>query len=210
MPIRYSQPIRRAAALAAIRISDYVKADNANSDSDESVTTTATSNSRFTQTVDGLTRARKNGYDDTLYVMKYLLSESDSTKKSEEKVQLAEKMFGILIKNPNILIYEPKFRLAVVNKMKEFDELIKTRVDNFHKAEYDKAIKMMKLSMMSHVRNTNMLDKIYTHLNAVSDILNDYKGWAKNTTLRLSFDTLTTILETIKKHPNYVVDHIQC
>lgn len=208
MPSHYTRPIRHAAALATIRISDYMKAENANSDSDDS--SVASSNIRFVNTVDGLTRARNHGYDDTLFVMKYLIDESDSTKKSEDKVRFAEKMFGILIKNPNILIYEPKFRASVVNKMKEFDELIKTRVDNFHKAEYDKAIKMMKLSMMSHVKNTDMLYKIYNHLNAVSNILNEYKGWAKNSTLKLSFDTLTAILESIKKHPNYVADPIQC
>ena len=200
MPNHYIRPVRRAAQLAAIRINEIANATN--SDSDESIqpipTPVALNDS-------GIIRARINGYDDTVFVVRYLLGQSDAAKCSEDRLQIAENMFDVLNKNPNILIYEPKFRTAVINKMNEFNDTITKRADGFDKAEYKKAINIMKLSMRGHITNTKMRAKIYDHLNSITNELSDYNNWLKSSTLKTNFYTLNKTLQSIKTHPNYVV-----
>ena len=155
----YGRPIRRAARLAAIRISEYARAVNdiTSSDSDDS-------KSPIPNPDNGLERARLGGYDNTIYIVKYLLEECENSKNPEDRIEIASKMFDILNKNPKILIYEPKFRNAVIDKLNEANELIKRRKDAFNKTEYAKAIDMMKLSMRVNISNSKMRNKIYEHL----------------------------------------------
>lgn len=195
MPSHYIRPVRRAAQLAAIRISECAKNDNTSSDSDESISSVDA----------GLERARTGGYDSTIYVVKYLLEECNNSTNPEERIDIASKMFDILNKNPKILIYEPKFRGAVMDKINEVDNLIKNRKDTFSKAEYYKAIEMMKLSMRVHINNTTMRNKIYEHLSGINNILNDYASWVNNSTLKKNVLTLNDTLKTIKTHPDYVL-----
>jgi hypothetical protein len=198
MPSHYVRPVRLAAQIAAQRINQISKVDNANSDSDEG------SSTLNIQIPDTVLRARARGYDDTVILVKYLLDQSENSQNSEDRVDIANRTFELLIKNPKILIYEPKFRDAVVTKMKEFDAILNKREDGFKNAQYGKAIDMMKLSMMAHITNSKMRNRIYEHLNDITKILNEYNKWSKNSTLRKTFDTLTNTLEIIKTHPNYM------
>lgn len=200
MSSQYIRPVRRAAQLAAIRISEIAKADN--SDSDESITP---SHSPVVQTDNGLIRARVNGYDNTIFVVRYLLNESDAATCSEDRLQIAEKVFEILNKNPSILIYEPKFRATVIKKMDELNDTITKRTDGFIKAEYNKAIHIMKLSMKLHITHSKIRTKIYDHLDSINTELSDYNHWLKSSTLKTNFHTLTKTLQSIKSHPHYVV-----
>lgn len=193
------RPIRRAAQLAAIRINDYVKADNANSDSDESV-------SPNTKIQDGITRARQNGYDDTIFVTRFILNQIENSKFEDEKISLAEKMFEILIKNPNILIFEPKFRNAILFKIKEVETHLESRISKFKATKYQDAIKLMKLSMRTHVRNSCMRNSIYKHFDDINSVLNEYEDWAFAPTLKKQILELNTTLNNIKTHPFYVPD----
>jgi hypothetical protein len=193
------RPIRRAAQLAAVRINEFINAENANSDSDESISPRSNNDN-------GITRARHHGYDDTIFVTRYILDQIENCKYEDEKVQLAEKMFEILNKNPNILIYEPKFRNAVLSKIQEVENHLNNRVTKYQAAKYQDAIKLMKLSMRAHVRNSTMRDNIYKHLDNVSSILKEYEGWAVGTALKAQVLELNNTLKTIKTHPSYVSD----
>lgn len=196
-----STTIRRAAQLAATRINEFVTADNANSYSDESVSTPPKVN-------DGIARARQHGYDDTIFVTRYLIKQIEKSPYENEKIELAEKMFEILNKNPNILIYEPKFRNAVLTKIQEVENHLINRVTKYQATKYHDAINLMRLSMRTHVRNSFMRGKIYKHLDDITSILKEYEGWAAGTTLKAQVLELNKTLKIIKNHPSYVCDII--
>ena len=196
----YIRPVRRAAQLAAIRISECAKNDISLSDSDSSVSSVHS----VTSIDNGLERARSEGYDNTIYIVKYLLEECNNSTNPEDRIEIAAKMFDILNKNPKILIYEPKFRLAVIDKINEVNALIKKRKDAFNKAEYTKAIDIMKLSMRVHISNSKIRNKIYEHLGSINNTLSDYAVWMNNDTLNKSINTLNNTLKLIETHPEYV------
>jgi hypothetical protein len=201
----YGRPIRRAAQLAAIRISEYAHAANeiTPSDSDESE-----SSDHSVPSIDkGLERARSGGYDSTIYIVKYLLEECENSKNPEDRIEIASKMFDILNKNPKILIYEPKFRNAVIDKLNEAHELIKRRKDTFNKTEYAKAIDMMKLSMRVNISNSKMRNNIYAHLGAINTILSDYAIWMNSDTLKNNINSLSNTLKLTETHPDYINAH---
>jgi hypothetical protein len=189
------RPARRAAQLAAIRINEIAKSDAYSTDSDSTPSTPFQ---------DGLTRARNNGYDDTIFVARYLLDQCDKALFEDERSNIVTKMFEILNDKPTILVYEPKFRSIVESKMNEFNQHLITRSKKYNNAEYHKAIKMMKLSMRFNVRNSDMRRKIYQHLDEIDNTLNSYEGWAAGTALKNQINTLNNTLNSIKKHPSYV------
>jgi hypothetical protein len=193
----YGRPIRSAARIASIRISECIKNEINSSDSDDA-------KSPITSIDKGLERARSEGYDSTIYIVKYLLEECENSKNPEDRIEIASKMFDILNKNPKILIYEPKFRNAVIDKLNEAEELIKRRKDAFNKAEYAKAIDMMKLSMRVHISNSKMRNKIYAHLGAINTILSDYAVWINSDTLKNNINNLKNTLKITETHPNYI------
>ena len=125
------RPVRRAAILAAIRINDFVKADAANSDSDSSATNTPNP-----QNENSIDRARKNGYDDTLYICSYLLGQINNAEYEDQRTEIAEKMFKILNKNPNILIYEPRIRNSVLNKIDYLTNHINNQTQEYNNKKY--------------------------------------------------------------------------
>ena len=198
----YGRPVRRAAQLAAIRISEYARTANdiTSYDSDNS-------KSPIPNPDKGLERARSGGYDSTIYIVKYLLEECENSKNPEDRIEIASKMFDILNKNPKILIYEPKFRNAVIDKINEADELIKRRKDTFNKAEYAKAIDMMKLSMRVHISNSKMRNMIYAHLGAINTILSDYTVWMNSDTIKNNINNLKNTLKLSETHPDYINVH---
>lgn len=186
------RPVRIAAQLAAIRINEFCKFDNANSDSDDSTITT---------TDIGITRARENGYDNALYVVRYLIDEFDAAKFEDERTDIATKMFKFLNANPGILIHESNFREAVIKKIADIESLIDTKHTLYESAEYSKAIKMMKASMFMNVRNSKMRTDIYKHLNEISNILNDYSSWSHRTQLRTEMNKLSKNIQKITSNP---------
>jgi hypothetical protein len=192
------RPIRRAAQLAAIRINEFVQADNANSDSDDSPKIVPN---------DGLTRARQNGYDDTIFITRYLLKQCEDAKYEDERTKIAEQLFEVINANPNILIFEPKFRTMVQEKAKEFEEHLTSRADTYTKTQYQKALKMMMVSMRKNVRNSTMRDRIYKHISEISKILNEYDTWVVGKSLKTQIAQLNTTLNNIKNHPSYVMDN---
>jgi hypothetical protein len=193
----YGRPVRSAARLAAIRISEYARAAN-------DITSSDSDDSKSPNPDKGLERARSGGYDSTIYIVKYLLEECENSKNPEDRIEIASKMFDIINKNPKILIYEPKFRNAVINKLNEAEELIKRRKDTFNKTEYAKAIDMMKLSMRVNISNSKMRNNIYSHLCAINTILSDYTVWMNNDTLKNNINNLKNTLKLSETHPNYI------
>lgn len=189
------RPMRRAAQMAAIRINEFVKADNASSDSDDSPKIVSN---------DGLTRARQNGYDDTIFITRYLLNQCENAKYEDERTKIAEQLFEVINTNPNILIFEPKFRTIVQEKAKEFEEHLTSRVDTYKKTDYQKALKMLMVSMRRNVRNSAIRDKIYKHISEISKILNDYDSWVIGSSLQNQIAQLNNTLQTIKRHPSYI------
>ena len=200
MPTRYIRSTRLAAQRAAIRISDYIKSDATVSDSDD---VKAPIHS-VDPVDDSLALARSKGYDSTIHIVKYLIDECNSSKSHEERLDLATKIFETINRNPNILIYEPKFRKVVLNKMNEADELIRLRKEAFNKASYDNTLKMMKMSMYTHVTNSVMRRKIYENIGTIYNTLNEYTLWMNNSTLKKNIDSLSVTLESIKSDPEYV------
>ncbi len=182
------RPVRRAAQLAAIRINEICKFDNSNSDSDD---TTIASNDI------GIDRARDLGYDNAVYVIRYLLNEFDVAQFEDERTELATKMFKFLNENPAILIHEPNFRDSVIQKIDDISHLIATKDSLYKKAEYHKAINMMKASMLLHIRNSKMRTDIYKHLNEISSILDKYTVWSQRTQLLNEMNILSQNIKSL-------------
>jgi hypothetical protein len=181
------RPVRRAAQLAATRINEICKTDNSNT-------------TPINTTDIGITRARENGYDNAVYVIRYLLDEFDSAKYEDQRSEIALKMFKYLNANPSILIYEPQFCESVLAKIDDINTVITTKEEMFKKADYSKAIKMMKMSMLINVRNSQMRTDIYKHLNEISSILDSYSNWSHRTELRSEMNTLINNYQTITQN----------
>jgi hypothetical protein len=182
------RPVRRAAQLAAVRINEMCKFDNSNSDSDDSTVTTNDI---------GINRAQDLGYDNAVYVVRYLLNEFDTTRFEEERTEIATKIFKFLNTNPAILIHEPNFRDSVIQKINDIKKMIAVKDSLYKKAEYSKAIKMMKTSMLTNVRNSKMRTDIYKHLNEISSILNSYTVWSQRTHLLNEMNTLSQNIKNL-------------
>lgn len=181
------RPVRQAAQLAAIRINEFM---TTNSDTDNNA----------------LKRARQHGYDSTIYITRYLLDQCDKALTSDERMSIAQKMFENLNKNPTILVYEPKFRKAVLNKINEFDNYIKEGNTKYNKINYKNTLKMLKLSMRLNIRDSSKRDIIYRHFDQINKLLTSYEDLSTNTPLNHQMTKLMTTLDSIKRHPCYVED----
>lgn len=179
------RPVRRAAQVAATRITEFCQNDNANSDSNESVVYTA------------IYPAPKNGYDNAIYIIRYLLDELENAEFEDERTEIAIKMFKFINSNPNILKFEPRFRDVVLKKINEINENIVKKNEMYNKAEYNKTIKMMKFSMLMNIRNNKMRTDIYKHLNEISSILNKYSNWSERNQLKSEMNKVSLTLQNI-------------
>lgn len=179
------RPVRRAAQLAAIRISEFCQNDNANSDSDKSAIHTPNYS------------ASENKYDNAIYVIRYLLDELENTEFEDERTEIAIKMFKFINYNPNILKFEPRFRDIVLKKINEINENILKKNEMYNKAEYNKAIKMLKFSMLMNIRNNKMRMDIYKHLNEISLILNKYSTWSERKQLKSEMNKVSCTVQNI-------------
>lgn len=191
----FQRPTRQAAQVAALRISKWAQHDNASTDSE----------SDTPQHEDGLTRARRYGYDETVFLTRYLINQCDKADYEDQRAEIAEKLFDILNNNPSILIYEPKFRTVVQAKIKEFEQYVDKRNEAFKKAQYHEAIDMMKLSMRVNIRNSKTRESINKHLSEIGILLNGYSHWARGHAFKLQLKKMNNILESIKEHPDYVL-----
>lgn len=180
-------PIHAVAQITTIPNNESCISENYDSDNNKIITRDI-----------GITRAREMGYDNALFVMRYLLDEFDNTKLEDDRTEIATKMFKFLNANPSILLYEPTLRDVVMKKIKNINQLILTKDEKYNKAEYSKAIKMMKLSMLINVNNTKMRTDIYNHLNEISYILNDYSNWSHHNILKNEMAILSEKLQIIK------------
>ena len=194
MSSHFIRPVRRAAQLAAVRITQCANADNAASDSDESKTTVDTS----------IMRARRHGYDNTVHIVQYLLTELDRAQYEDERAEIATKMFQVINKNPNILIYEPKFRNIIVDKMQELDKHIDARIQKFQKSKYEEALQVLKFSISVNIRNSKTRQTIAKKIEEIDNALKEYETWAPGTLMKNEFSILRDTLRTIKNHPDYI------
>ena len=192
------RPIRRAAQLAAVRINQIAQNDVTSTDSDKNLVS-------VNHSIDeGMLRAAKYGYDSTIHIIRFLISEMDNSKFEDQRCKIAEKIFDTLDKNPNILIYEPNFRNAVINKLKEVQDLINKRSTTYDIEKQQRIIRLMSISVRANIRNSEMRQKIYKHLIKINSILNDYKDWTYGKTLTIKINNLNNTLQTIKNNPNYI------
>lgn len=187
------RPVRQAAQVAAIRINEFM---TANSDTDNKSDN------------NGLVRARRHGYDSTIYVTRYLLDQCNNALSTDEKISVAQKLFENLNNNPTILVYEPKFRNAIVSKIKEFEEYLKDGGNKYNKIKYQDTIKILKLSMRLNICDSSKREMIYKHFDEVNSLLSSYESWMKNTPLNDQMNKLNSTLDAIKRHPCYVDDSI--
>jgi hypothetical protein len=200
--IRHS--MRPEALKAKSRITEYCKIDLTNSDSDESTTIDAPIVTAPITTP--LSLQITASYKYTANVIRYLVNECSNATSEDQRSQIVEKMFEHLNKNPTILIYEPKFRRSVINKLKEFEDHISTRIDNYKNVKYHKIINNMKVSIHQNIRNSAIRLDVNKHLNAINGILTEYEEWSKGTPLINQINELYHTLEKIKKDPSYVDD----
>ena len=201
--IRYS--MRPEALKAKSRISDYCKIDMTNSDSDESTTSPSPSHTIPSPPSEhSVFHSEVKNYKYTTHVIRYLIDECNKADFEDQRRQIVEKMFNHLNKNPSILIYEPKFRNSVINKMKEFENHDNKRIDNYNKLKYNKIMSLVRNTMHENVRNSVMRLEIYNHFDAINTILAKYEIWSKSTSLMKQIGELYNTLETIKKDPFYI------
>ena len=202
--IRHS--MRPEALKAKSRITEYCKIDMTNSDSDESTTSPIPLTTPIPPTtpIAPISDQIIASYKYTANVIRYLVNECSNAPFEDQRRQIVEKMFEHLNKNPTILIYEPKFRKSVINKMKEVENHINTRNTNYNTARYDKILSTIRASMHENMRNSIMRLEIYKHIDAINSIFAEYEVWSKSKSLMKQIKDLYNTLETIKKDPSYV------
>lgn len=207
MSISIRHSMRPEALKAKSRITEYCKIDMTNSDSDESTTTDdITSVPAPTPAPTPLSDQNTPNYKYTSNVIRYLVNECNNATFEDQRSQIVQKMFEHLNKNPTILIYEPKFRRSVIKKLKEFEDYINTRVDDYNNAKHHTIINNMKISIHQTMRNKTMLSEINKYLNAINVVFTEYEGWYKDRPLMNQIKLLYHTLERIKKDPSYVND----
>jgi len=207
MSISIRRSMRPEALRAKSRITEYCKIDMTNSDSDESTTTddiTSVPAAPITSTP--LSDQDTANYKYTSNVIRYLINECNNATFEDQRSQIVQKMFEHLNKNPTILIYEPKFRRSVVNKLKEFEDYINTRVDEYNNAKHHTIVNNMKISIHRTMRNKAMLSEVNKYLNAINVVFTEYEEWHKGRPLMNQIKLLYHTLERIKKEPAYVDD----
>lgn len=161
-------------------------------------------NATTNQYKDTLLKARDNGYDDTIFIAQYLLNQCNNSKYEDDKNKIAEQLFELINKNPNILIFEPKFRNILQEKANEFEHHLTSRTNTYKKVQYHEVLKTLMLSMRKNIRNSIMRDKIYKNITDIGKILTDYEEWVIGTPLKTQITIFTNTLQNIKTHPQYI------
>jgi hypothetical protein len=206
--IRHS--MRPEALKAKSRITEYCKIDMTNSDSDESTTSSPSDPSPSDPSPsdpspsDDIQYPLEAKYKYTAHVIRYLIDECNKAQFEDQRIQIVEKMFHHLIDNPSILIYEPKFRISVINKMKEIETHIHNRNKLYYSAKYNSILLAIRNSIRLNMRNSVMREKLYKHFNGINSTLAEYEEWSAAESLLKKTSELYNILESIKKSAYYV------
>ena len=206
MSISIRHSMRPEALKAKSRITEYCKIDMTNSDSDESTTSTPSAplSSIPPSPSDDIQYPLESKYRYTSHVIRYLVDECNKAQFEDQRIQIVEKIFDHLINNPTILIYEPKFRISVINKMKEIETHIHSRNKLYYSAKYNSILLAIRNSMRLNVRNSVMREKLYKHFDGINSILAEYEEWSAGESLLKKTSELYNILESIKKSAYYV------
>ena len=202
--IRHS--MRPEALRAKSRITEYCKIDMTNSDSDESTTSSSPPSfpSASIPPSDDIHYPLESKYRYTSHIIRYLVDECNKAQFEDQRIQIVEKMFDHLINNHTILIYEPKFRISVINKMKEIETHIHSRNKLYYSAKYNSILLAIRNSMRLNVRNSVMREKLYKHFDGINAILAEYEEWSAGESLLKKTGELYNILESIKNSAYYV------
>ena len=203
--IRHS--MRPEALKAKSRITEYCKIDMTNSDSDESTTSSPPPSASPLSSIppsDDIQYPLESKYRYTSHIIRYLVDECNKAQFEDQRIQIVEKMFDHLINNPTILIYEPKFRISVINKMKEIETHIHSRNKLYYSAKYNSILLAIRNSMRLNVRNSVMREKLYKHFDGINSILAEYEEWSAGESLLKKTGELYNILESIKNSAYYV------
>lgn len=202
--IRHS--MRPEALRAKSRITEYCKIDMTNSDSDESTSSPSTLPSTYLSPSDNIQYPLESKYRYTANVIRYLVDECNKAQFEDQRIQIVEKMFDHLIDNPAILMYEPKFRKSVINKMKEIETHINNRINLYNSAKYSKILSAIKSSMRLNVRNSVMREKLYKHFDDINSTLAEYEKWSVGESLLKQIGELYNTMESLKRSAYYVSD----
>jgi hypothetical protein len=150
-----------------------------------------------------LERAKSNGYNDTLHIIQYLLTRCNEAKFEDEKCEIVKEILTHLILNPSILIYESKFRSAVLDKIAEIETHIQDRRTSYNKANYKEALDVLMISMRVNIRNSKIRQNMYRHIQEIRKSLNHYERWT-DSSLKTTIKQMRDVLENIKEHPEYI------
>ena len=177
----------RIAESAKQRILDYLQDNKANEARKESIL-----------------RAHKNGYNNIVIIIQYIINKCNTATQNEKTI-LIEKLFSIINKNPNILIFEPRFREVIINKMNEFERQIDIRSEEFKNAKINNSIDTLKLSILSTIKDVELRDIICGKFDSIKQDLFAYEYWCNGILLKEQINNLRKTLEEIKTHPSYVL-----
>jgi hypothetical protein len=150
------------------------------------------------------TNAFKHNYYGTISIIRNLLDKTKLDFNDENKTLATEKIFEHILANPNVLIYEPKFRNSIINRINDIEKVIAVRKIALKNAKYDEAFNMIKKSINTHISHSEIRDKIDNNLNKITKLINNYNTWVDRQSLIVTMNSLKTLLEELKNDPNYV------
>ena len=191
MSISIRHSMRPEALKAKSRITEYCKIDMTNSDSDESTSSPSPSSpspsSPFAPSIplsDDIQHPLETNYKYTTHIIRYLIEECNKSEFEDQRVQIVEKMFDHLNKNPAILMY---------------DKL-------YYSSKYNTMLFAIRNSMRLNVRNSAMREKLYKHFDGINAILAEYEEWSAGESLLKQIGELYNTMESLKKSAYYVHD----
>jgi hypothetical protein len=76
----------------------------------------------------------------------------------------------------------------------------------FNKANYAKAIKILKVSMRINIHNTHIRSAIYNHLDAINSIINEYSSLSKYDQLINEMNKVSKLIQNINVQSNINLD----
>ncbi len=144
---------------------------------------------------ESLNTAQKYGYESSYYIIQHLLNECEKAQFEDQRTAITEQIFNYLIENPTIFKYDNEFRNSVIDKMNQLEARIRTRMENFNRAEYDEAIKIMKTSFRVIVTHSHMRAVLYNNMRNITHTLKMYEEWAKGDGLKKCFTRLRDLLK---------------
>lgn len=143
-------------------------------------------------------------YYGTVVYLNHLMDLSTQIKSIVKKNQILLHMFTHLISNPTILIQVPYFRNSIINKINEIEEQLIMRKNKMSVSKYTEMLDTMRRSLERRIRYSDRKRTIISHINLLSDEIDNYNFWAESVECLAVIKTLRNIIEDIKDHPEYV------